>query len=606
MAPASIPTTREEMKKRGWSSPDVLLVTGDAYVDHPSFGVAVIARVLEAAGFRVAVLSQPDYHSAEEFKKFGKPSLFFGVSAGNMDSMVCKYTALGKVRNNDAYSESGTPFLRPDRATIVYAQRAREAFRDVPVVLGGVEASLRRLAHYDYWDNRIRRSILLDAKADLLVYGMGESQVLDVAGRLAAGESMDRIRDVRGTLFALSERESADLKGSSGGLSPLLLPSFEEVRESPGRYNEATRLVYASAHPLRARTLIQLHGKRAVIQLPPALPLGTGALDGIYRLPFSRRPHERYRSPIPAFEMIRDSVTITRGCFGGCSFCSIALHQGPVIQSRSERSVLEEVVNIAGEGDFRGTISDLGGPTANTYRMGPLDDRICRRCERLSCLYPRICSNLNTDHGPLIRLLEDARSPENVSRVLVASGIRMDLALREPAYIRAVASHHTGGHMKVAPEHVAEEVLRCMRKPPREVFERFEQIFTSSSEAACREQYLLPYLISSHPGTDLNAAIELARYLKAKELRPRQIQDFLPSPMSLATAMYHTGHDPIDGRKVRVPTAEREKRLFRALTLYHASASEKIIAGALKRMNASQREKAESLVSRVTMGRRER
>jgi uncharacterized radical SAM protein YgiQ len=578
MSETCLPCTAEEVRARGWEQVDVVLVTGDAYVDHPSFGTAVIGRVLEEAGFRVAVLSQPCWNDKRDFEQFGKPRLFFGISSGNMDSMINRYTALKKIRNDDAYSEGGEPFKRPDRAAIVYAQRAREAFRDVAIVLGGIEASLRRFAHYDYWSDRIRRSILLDAKADLLVYGMGESQVAAIATRLAAGEDVHTIRDLRGTMFAPLEREHP------GPQHEVLLPSFEEIVRDPDAYNRATRLVYEEVNPFRAKPLVQYHGNRPVVQLPPPLPLSEEEINRIYDLPYTRKPHPSYRRPIPAFEMIRNSITIMRGCFGGCSFCSIALHQGSFVQQRSEGSVLREVERIVSDPGFDGTITDLGGPTANIYGMKGLDEEHCARCKRLSCLFPRLCPNLNTDHDRLIELMKKVRRMNGVNHLFVASGIRMDLANLSERYIREIASHHTSGHLKVAPEHVSPGVLNLMRKPSPGTFETFYRLFSRFSREAGKEQYLVPYLIASHPGTTLERALELALYLKDHGYRPRQIQDFLPSPMSVATAMYYTGKDPFSGKAVAVPKGEREKKLYRALVHYFKEENRDLIYRSLRRL----------------------
>jgi uncharacterized radical SAM protein YgiQ len=573
-----LPCTSEEVRARSWDEVDIVLVTGDVYVDHPSFGTAVIGRVLEEAGFRVAVLSQPGWNDSRDFERYGRPRLFFGISSGNMDSMINRYTALKKIRNDDAYSEGGEPFRRPDRAAVVYAQRAREAFRDVPIVLGGIEASLRRFAHYDYWSDRIRRSILLDAKADLLVYGMGESQVAAIAERLAAGEGVAAIRDLRGIMFAPLERE--DFVPDHA----VPLPSFEEIARDKEAYNIATMLVYEHANPFRAKTLVQYHGNRPVVQLPPPLPLSEEEMDRIYDLPYTRKPHPSYQRPIPAFEMIRNSIAIMRGCFGGCSFCSIALHQGSFVQQRSESSVVREVERCASDPNFDGTITDLGGPTANMYGMKGRDLERCASCNRLSCLFPRHCSNLNTDHDRLIELMKKVRRVRGVNHLFIASGIRMDLANLSERYIREIASHHTSGHLKVAPEHVSPGVLNLMRKPALRTFEDFYRLFSRFSREAGKEQYLVPYLIASHPGTTLERALELALYLKDHGYRPRQIQDFLPSPMSVATAMYYTGKDPISGKAVAVPRGEREKKLYRALVHYFKEENRDLICRSLRRL----------------------
>ena len=573
------PLTPDEMTARGWDYVDVVLVTGDAYVDHPSFGIAVIARVLEKHGFRVAILSQPDWHSKAAFQSFGPPRLFFGISAGNMDSMVNRYTALKKVRNDDAYSEGGAPFKRPDRAVIVYAQRAREAYRDVAIIIGGVEASLRRFAHFDHWQNRIRRSILLDSRADILVYGMAEHQVVTIAKGLAKHKDIGKLRDIRGTLFALREGERPPFEHG------VVIPSFKKVSENHDRFNMATRLIYEHTHPFRGQPLIQYHGRRPVVQLPPPHPIGEQEMDAIYDLPFTRKPHPSYTLPIPAYEMIKNSITIMRGCFGGCSFCSIALHQGKFVQSRSKASILREARLIAGDADFDGTITDLGGPTANMYTMKGKDDLLCESCARLSCLHPERCSNLNTDHERLIDLMRQVRRVKGIKNLFIASGIRMDLALEHKAYINEIATHHTSGHLKVAPEHVSKSVLRAMRKPAREVFEEFRNLFDTASSRAGKEQYIIPYFIASHPGTTIDCALELALYLKEKGYRPRQIQDFLPSPMSLATAMYLSGTDPFTGREIPVPRGEGERRLYRTLLHYFKRENREYIRRSLLKLN---------------------
>lgn len=572
-----LPTSVQEVSRLGWDGVDIVLVTGDAYVDHPSFGIAVIGRVLEAAGYRVAILSQPDWHSCEDFRRFGKPRLFFGISSGNLDSMVNKYTALKKVRNDDAYSEGSRPFMRPDRAVIVYAQRAREAYRDVPIILGGVEASLRRLGHYDYWIDSFRRSVILDAKADLLVYGMGERQVLEIAMRLKQGEPVKLIRNIPGTLFSTDEKEKINIDDA------IEIPSYEQLKE-PESFNFATKLIYQNSNPYSSKPLIQPHGRRLVVQLPPPLPLEEKELDRIYELPYTRKPHPQYRERIPAFEMIKNSVTIMRGCFGGCSFCSIVLHQGRFVESRSEESVLREIQTIASSNQFGGNISDTGGPTANMYRMGGKNKEVCRHCIRTSCLYPSLCSNLNTNHGPLLSLMKKAREIEGIRHVFISSGIRMDLALQCKDYINEVVKWHTSGLLKVAPEHISETVLEAMRKPKRNVFEDFCGLFNRYSEEALKNQYIVPYLIASHPGTDLECAIELALYLKKQKLHPRQIQDFIPTPMSISTAMYCTGVDPFTGKQVYVPRRESEKRLYRALIQHFSEKNRRIIIRALSRL----------------------
>ena len=549
------------MVRRGWDAVDVVFVTGDAYVDHPSFAMAILGRILEAAGFRVAILSQPDWRSAEPWKTFGRPRLFFAVSAGNMDSMINHYTASRKVRNDDAYSPGGRIGLRPDRATLSYCQRAREACPGTPVIAGGVEASLRRLAHYDYWSDAVRPSMLLDSKADLIVYGMGERPILQIADCLAAGGALEDLRRLRSVAFALGASEEPP-----SGPDVLTIPSFEEVRESKTAFSEATRLIHGETNPHNARTIVQRHGRRAVVQRPPGLPLTREEMDRIYDLPFTRKPHPSYKEPIPAYEMVKDSVTILRGCFGGCTFCSITAHQGRIVQSRSPESVVRELERMAADDDFKGIVSDLGGPTANMFEMRCTRPEIEAVCRRLSCIDPTICACLGMDHEPLIDLLKRARKTEGIRKVFVGSGIRMDLARLSPRYVEEVAAHHVGGHLKVAPEHTQREVLRLMKKPPVEDFEAFARDFRRASEkAGNKEQYLVPYFIASHPGSDLNAMIELALFLKRNGYRPDQVQDFIPAPMDLATSMYHTGLDPFTKKPVHVPRKMRERRLQRAL-----------------------------------------
>jgi uncharacterized radical SAM protein YgiQ len=604
-----LPMTPAEVTARGWDGVDVVFVTGDAYVDHPSFAMALLGRVLESEGFRVAILSQPDWHSAEPWKIFGRPKICFAISAGNMDSMLNHYTANRKVRNDDAYSPGGTIGRRPDRATLAYCQRAREAFKGVPIIAGGVEASLRRLAHYDYWSDKVRRSILMDAKADLLVYGMGERPIVEIVKRLAAGETVEQLRDIRGTAFRLGAREvesgewrvksgewrvksekgeggrgkaeeqndkarmtndEADEASLSTLHSPLsTLPSFEQVSTDKAAFAEMTRLIFRETNPFNARGLVQFCGKEAVVVNPPMWPLEQQEIDRVYGLPFARKPHPSYgKQKIPAFEMIKDSVQILRGCFGGCTFCSITAHEGRIIQSRSEKSILAEIEQMTADPAFRGTISDIGGPTANMYRMNCTEPEMRKKCRRLSCVYPAICPLLGTDHGPLIQLMQAARRQTGVKKICIASGIRFDLALRSPKYIAEVAKHHTGGLLKVAPEHTEPAVLKLMKKPPIEQFEAFCRQFQKASAAAGKEQYVVPYFIAGHPGSDLSAMIDLALYLKRNGLKPEKVQDFIPGPMDIATCMYHTGLDPMTGKPVYVPKGDKERRLQRALLQY--------------------------------------
>ena len=555
---APLPMTRREMEARGWDEVDVVFVTGDAYIDHPSFAMAILGRVLEAAGYRVAIIAQPDWQRVDDWRRFGKPRLFFAISAGNMDSMINHYTANRKVRNDDAYSPGGQIGQRPDRATLAYCQRARQAYSGVPVIAGGVEASLRRLAHYDYWSDKVRRSILLDAKADLVVFGMGEDAILDIANRLSSGESVRDLRDMRGVAYAQGASETPPEDA-------ITLPSYEQVCEDKMAFAEATKIIHNETNPYNARRLTQWHDRQAVVCNPPRLPISQAAMDAIYGLSYTREPHPSYRDPIPAFEMIKDSVTIMRGCFGGCTFCSITAHQGRIIQSRSQDSVIGEIKRMSAEPTFKGVVSDIGGPTANMYEMKCVRPEVEAVCRRQSCVHPKICKLLGTDHGPLVQLMKKARSVEGVKKVLVASGIRMDLARRSPEYMRELSKHHVGGLLKVAPEHTDEEVLHHMRKPCNDDFEKFSDKFVEESKRAGKRQHIVPYFIASHPGSDLNAMIQLAVFLKRNGYRPDQVQDFIPAPMDVAAAMYHTGLDPFTKKPVYVAKHLRDRKLQRAL-----------------------------------------
>lgn len=553
-----LPMSREEMQARGWESVDVVLVTGDAYIDHPSFAMAILGRVLEAAGYRVAILSQPDWKSCDPWRQFGRPRLFFGISAGNMDSMINHYTASRKVRNDDAYSPGGQIGRRPDRATLAYCQRSREAFPGVVVVAGGVEASLRRLAHYDYWSDSVRRSIVLDSKADLVVYGMGEEAIVEIARRLDQGESILALREMRGVTHALGASEQPPSDG-------ITLPSFEDVRRDKMLFAEATKRIHDETNPYNARRLIQWHDRQAIVQNPPRFPISEESMDRIYSLPYTRRPHPSYQQEIPAWEMIKDSVTIMRGCFGGCTFCSITTHQGRIIQSRSAENVLAEVRELADEPQFTGVVSDLGGPTANMYQMRCSRPEVEAVCRRQSCVHPTICTLLDTDHAPLVKLMRRARATKGVRKILVSSGIRMDLARRSDEYMRELTRHHVPGRLKVAPEHTDAQTLRLMRKPSSADFDAFAERFRAESAKAGKRQFLVPYYIASHPGSDLAAMIDLAVYLKRNGYRPDQVQDFIPAPMDVATAMYYTGIDPFTKKPVHIAKKLRDRRLQRAL-----------------------------------------
>jgi uncharacterized radical SAM protein YgiQ len=610
--------TGPEVAARGWDAVDVVFVTGDAYVDHPSFAMALLGRMLESEGYRVAILSQPDWHTCDAWKTFGRPRLCYAVSAGNMDSMLNHYTANRKVRNDDAYSPDGQIGMRPDRATLAYCQRAREAYKGVPIIAGGVEASLRRVAHYDYWSDKVRRAIIFDAKADLIVYGMGERPLLEIVKRLDVGQTVAQLRDVRGVAYRLGAKEvdsgqwtedrgesiaasrrqarTERVQGSGfrvqdfkfngqGEMSSgfVVLPSYEEVSADKKAFAEMTRTIYHEANPYNARRLVQYHGREAVVVNPPAWPLSQEEMDQIYGLPFTRCPHPSYgKQKIPAYEVVKDSIQIMRGCFGGCTFCSITAHEGKIIQSRSRESVLNEIRRMVEAPDFKGVISDLGGPTANMYQMNCSRPEIREKCRRQSCLHPLICPLLASDHGLLIRLMKAARKEKGVKQVLVASGIRMDLARRSAAYIRHVAQHHTGGMLKVAPEHSEQEVLELMHKPPIEEFEAFAKQFRRASAAVGKEQYLVPYFIAGHPGSDLAAMIRLALYLKRHGLRPDKVQDFIPGPMDIATCMYYTGLDPMSGKAVYVPRGVRERRWQRALLQFFKPENYDDVRGALE------------------------
>jgi len=575
-----LPTTRAEIEARGWAQLDIVIVSGDAYVDHPAFGPVLIARFLEGRGFKVGIIAQPDWRSAEPFRALGRPRLFFGVSAGNLDSMLNRLTAQKKNRSEDQYSPGGRTGCRPDRATVVYAQRCREAFPDVPVVLGGIEASLRRIAHYDYWSDTVRRSMLVDAKADLLVFGMGERPVWEVADRLHRGERIEQIRDVRGTAFLINDaemrRHEADPARMVADRKTVVLPSYEEVVADRRAFALMSRAFQLETNPGNARPLAQRHGQRGVYFNPPALPLEDGAghgdgavsMDELYDLPFTRVPHPTYTERIPAYDTVKHSLVLMRGCFGGCTFCSITEHEGRVIQNRSAESVLREIRALRRQGDFRGTITDLGGPTANMYRLACKSPAIESKCRRLSCVHPGVCENLRTDHGPLIQLMRRVREEDGVKHVFIASGVRYDLAERSPEYVEELARHHVGGQLSVAPEHVSPRVLEKMKKPGIESYERFQQMFACASRDAGKEQYDIPYFISGHPGSTLEDMVELALWLKKNGRRPRQVQDFIPTPMAMATCMYHTGIDPLTMQPVYTATGLRAKKLQKALLLY--------------------------------------
>jgi uncharacterized radical SAM protein YgiQ len=639
-----LPMSRAEMAQLGWDACDVVLVTGDAYVDHPSFGAALVGRLLEAMGLRVGIIAQPDWHSATAFAALGRPRLFFGVTAGNMDSMVNRYTSDRRIRSDDAYSPDGAGGLRPDRSVIVYAQRCREAFGGVPIVIGGIEASLRRIAHFDYWSEKVRRSILFDAKADLLVFGNGERPIVEIARRLCADEPITSLTDIRGTAFARRRGPHADgfveidsrtvdqpgalepvrdpyavdepqggqacatgaatapppeplikLRGKSRGnraRSVIRMPSYDDVVADPVLYAHASRLLHLEANPGNARALVQQHGDRDVWLNPPALPLTSAEMDAVYELPYTRRPHPAYRkAKIPAYEMIKTSVTITRGCFGGCTFCSITEHEGRIIQNRSEASVLREIERVRDQTPgWAGVISDLGGPTANMYRLACKSPEIEAACRLPSCVYPGICPNLGTDHGPLVQLYRKARAVTGVKKVLIASGVRYDLAAESPAYVRELASHHVGGYLKIAPEHTQDGPLSMMLKPGIGSYEKFRVLFDKYSREAGKKQYLIPYFIAAHPGTTDADMVELALWLKRNGFKADQVQAFLPSPMATATAMYHTGLNPLHrlrrdgGKTVPIPKGLKVRRLHKAFLRYHDPDNWPLLREALRAM----------------------
>src|SRR3954469_15543990 len=571
---AFLPTTREEMHARGWDELDVLIVTGDAYVDHPAFGPILVARFLEARGYKVGIVAQPAWTTPDDLLRMGRPRLFVGVSAGNLDSMLNKLTAQKKVRSEDQYSPGGRTEARPNRASIVYSNLCRQAFPGLPIVLGGIEASLRRIAHYDYWSESVRRSILLDAKADLLVFGMGERAAWEIARRLAEGEPVSALTDVRGTAHVKKNPEewqaiADDATRFVRDGKAVVLPSYEEVSTDKGAFATMSRMFQFETNAHNGRPILQVHGKQAVYFNPPALPLDEKEMDGLYDMPFTRKPHPDYAGQrIPAYDTVKESIVTMRGCFGGCTFCSITEHEGRVIQSRSADSVLREVRALSRMSGFKGTITDLGGPTANMYKMTCKDDETESACRRLSCVHPGICENLITDHAPLIDLMKKVREEKGIKKVYIASGVRYDLAERSPEFISELAKHHTGGQLSVAPEHNESGVLDKMKKPGIQSYERFAQAFCQASEKAGKEQYLVPYFISGHPGSTLKDAVSLAVYLKANDMRPRQVQDFIPTPMAVATAMFYTGLDPLTGEPVYTARDLREKRMMKALIFY--------------------------------------
>jgi uncharacterized radical SAM protein YgiQ len=650
-APAApfLPMTRAEMDALGWDSCDVILVTGDAYIDHPSFGMALVGRLLEAQGYKVGIISQPDWQSAEPFRALGKPNLYWGITAGNMDSMVNRYTADRKIRSDDAYTPNAEPNKRPDRAVTVYAQRVREAYPGVPVVIGSIEASLRRIAHYDYWSDKVRRSVLFESKADLLIFGNAERALVDVTRRIAAGENIKSIRDIRGTAFlvpqgwlpdeewsvhnstrvdvpgridahpnpyAMAQEDTKACATENAKPEPevkpvvimtreerqaaarekarktvVRLPSFETVSEDPVMYAHASRVFHLESNPGNARALVQAHGDRDVWLNAPPLPLAMDEMDNVYDLPYARNPHPSYgKAHIPAWEMIRYSVNIMRGCFGGCTFCSITEHEGRIIQSRSEPSILREIELIRDTTkNFGGTITDLGGPTANMYRLACKDKSIEESCRRLSCVYPTICSNLGTDHSKLIQLYRKARAIPGIKKILIGSGLRYDLAVRSPEYVKELVTHHVGGLLKIAPEHTEQGTLSKMMKPGIGAYDEFKRLFEKYSLEAGKKQYLIPYFIAAHPGSTDEDMLNLALWLKKNNFKLDQVQTFTPTPMAMATTMYHTRKNPLkkvteDSEVVETARSGKMRKAHKAFLRYHHPENWPILRETLTRM----------------------
>jgi uncharacterized radical SAM protein YgiQ len=581
-----LPMSRAEMDVLGWDACDVILVTGDAYVDHPSFGMAIVGRLLEAQGFRVGIIAQPDWQNAEDFKVLGQPTLFFGVTAGNMDSMVNRYTSDRKIRSDDAYTPNEEPNKRPDRATLVYSQRCREAYPETPIIIGGIEASLRRIAHYDYWSDLVRRSILIDSKADMLIFGNAERALVEVAHRLAKNEPISELKLIRGT--AVVRKKSDPFPDV---VAVVRLPSYEHVKENKIEYAKASREAHLQSNPLSAKPMVQAHGDRDVWINPPPMPLTTEELDAVYELPYQRKPHPAYQdAKMSAYEMIRFSVNIMRGCFGGCTFCSITQHEGRIIQSRSEESILKEIETVRDKTPgFTGIISDLGGPSANMYRMECQNKEAQACCKKTSCVYPAVCPNMNINHDALIKLYRKARQIKGVKKILIASGVRYDLANHSPEYIQELARYHVGGYLKIAPEHISPNVLSKMQKTSIDGYDQFQQQFERFSREAGKEQYLIPYFIAAHPGTTDEDMLELALWLKKNNLRLDQVQNFLPTPMTLATTMYYTEKNPLQkvdekSEHVIITKSEKTRRLYKAFLRYHDPANWPIIREALIKM----------------------
>jgi uncharacterized radical SAM protein YgiQ len=573
-----LPVSIEDLKKRGWDELDIILVTGDAYVDHPSYGAAIIGRVLENAGFKVGIIAQPDCQNVDDFKALGRPRLFFGVTAGNLDSMVANYTANKKVRNIDDYSPGGKSHLRPDRASIIYANKLQQAYKGVPIVLGGMEASMRRLAHYDYWSDKVRRSLLIDAKCDILVYGMGEKQMLEIAQRLQNGENIHSLDNIRGTVVVRKDIGAVP--------DPVSVPSFEDVSKDKQRFNRAFKDIYSEADPVRGRAIVQKHADRFVIQYPPALPLSSEELDKIYSLPFVRDSHPSYRSAggVPGFDTVRNSITSHRGCAGGCSFCSLYLHQGRHIQSRSIGSILEEIKIMSEDKKFKGTITDIGGPTANMYMAKCRLWKEKGACREKRCLVPKICDNFKTGYESSLELWKKLKSMEKVKHVFVGSGIRYDLLTESYSdeYLNELCAHHVSGQLKAAPEHCVSHVLDLMNKPRFDRYEKFTDRFEKVNRRLNKKQFLVNYFIVGHPGARLEDALQLALYLVKKHINPEQVQDFIPLPMTLSGAMYYTEQDPFTGKKLYVAKYPHERMMQRALLQYKNPQNRQHILKALK------------------------
>ncbi|WP_261841364.1 YgiQ family radical SAM protein [Aliamphritea ceti] len=649
-----LPTTRAEMDQLGWDSCDIIIVTGDAYVDHPSFGMAVMGRLLEAQGFRVGILAQPDWRSAEPFKSLGKPNLYYGVTAGNMDSMINRYTADLRMRHDDAYTAGGEGGKRPDRAVIVYSQRCKEAYRDVPVVIGGIEASLRRIAQYDYWSDKVRRSVLIDATADILLYGNAERAIVDLSHALAEGKSLDDIWNMRGTVhlrkappqgyveldssridwpgnidklpnpYDFGNQENGADDSTACGTTPddlsqieapikivpmplkrkeklesettyIRLPSFDKVTKDPALYAHASRVLHQESNPHNARALMQKHGNREVWVNPPPIPLTTEEMDGVFGLQYQRVPHPMYgKAKIPAYDMIRFSINIMRGCFGGCTFCSITEHEGRIIQSRSHESIINEIEDIKEKvPGFTGSISDLGGPTSNMYFLNCNDDEIQSNCRKLSCVYPTICKNLNTDHSPTTELYRKARKVQGIHNVAIASGLRYDLAVRDPEYVKELVTYHVGGYLKIAPEHSEPNTLSKMMKPGMDTYYDFKNMFDRFSREAGKKQYLIPYFIAAHPGCDDEDMLSLSLWLKNNDLKVDQVQTFYPSPMSLATAMYHSEKNPLKqitykSDRMYIPKETEQRKAHKTLLRYHDKENWPQLRAKLKEMGRSE------------------